>query len=88
MSSNLLSGAKILLNCLVRENVDIIFGYPGGVTIPLYDALYDHPIKHILVRHEQNAAFSAQGSQTSFIFAQTKIARCPIPPRPRQQKSP
>jgi acetolactate synthase I/II/III large subunit len=61
MSSNLLSGAKILLNCLVRENVDIIFGYPGGVTIPLYDALYDHPIKHILVRHEQNAAFSAQG---------------------------
>ena len=61
MSSNLLSGAKILLNCLTRENVDIFFGYPGGVTIPLYDALYDYPIKHILVRHEQNAAFAAQG---------------------------
>ncbi len=61
MSSSLQSGAKILLNCLVRENVDIIFGYPGGVTIPLYDALYDHPIKHVLVRHEQNAAFEAQG---------------------------
>ncbi|HEX4769874.1 MAG TPA: biosynthetic-type acetolactate synthase large subunit [Bryobacteraceae bacterium] len=61
MSSNLLSGAKILLDCLVRENVDIIFGYPGGVTIPLYDALYDHQIRHILVRHEQNAAFEAQG---------------------------
>ena len=61
MSSNLLSGANILLNCLLRENVDCIFGYPGGVTLPLYDALYDHPIKHILVRHEQNAAFAAQG---------------------------
>jgi acetolactate synthase-1/2/3 large subunit len=61
MSSNLLSGAKILLNCLRRENVDCIFGYPGGVTLPLYDALYDHPIRHVLVRHEQNAAFAAQG---------------------------
>ncbi|MBV9498722.1 MAG: biosynthetic-type acetolactate synthase large subunit [Acidobacteriaceae bacterium] len=59
--SNLLSGAKILLNCLGRENVDCIFGYPGGVTLPLYDALYDHPIRHVLVRHEQNAAFAAQG---------------------------
>ena len=56
-----LSGAKILLECLVRENVDVIFGYPGGVTLPLYDALYDHPIRHVLVRHEQNAAFAAQG---------------------------
>src|SRR5246127_2595497 len=61
MSSNLLSGAKILLNCLSRENVEVIFGYPGGVTLPLYDALYDYPIRHVLVRHEQNAAFAAQG---------------------------
>jgi acetolactate synthase-1/2/3 large subunit len=61
MPSNLLSGAKILLECLLRENVECIFGYPGGVTLPLYDALYDHPIRHILVRHEQNAAFAAQG---------------------------
>jgi acetolactate synthase-1/2/3 large subunit len=59
--STLLSGAKILLECLARENVEIIFGYPGGVTLPLYDALYDHPIRHVLVRHEQNAAFAAQG---------------------------
>jgi len=59
--SNLLSGAKILLNCLARENVECLFGYPGGVTLPLYDALYDYPIKHVLVRHEQNAAFAAQG---------------------------
>jgi acetolactate synthase-1/2/3 large subunit len=37
------------------------FRYPGGVTLPLYDAMYDHAIKHVLVRHEQNAAFAAQG---------------------------
>ncbi len=59
--SNLMSGAKMLLECLVREGVDCIFGYPGGVTLPLYDALYDHPLHHVLVRHEQNAAFAAQG---------------------------
>ncbi len=61
MANNLLSGANILLNCLLREGVECMFGYPGGVTLPLYDALYDHQIKHILVRHEQNAAFAAQG---------------------------
>jgi acetolactate synthase-1/2/3 large subunit len=61
MSSTLLSGAKILLNCLERENVQCIFGYPGGATLPLYDALYDHAIRHVLVRHEQNAAFAAEG---------------------------
>src|ERR1700710_2280169 len=61
MSSNLISGAKILLDCLSSEKVECIFGYPGGVTLPLYDAMYDHPIRHVLVRHEQNAAFEAQG---------------------------
>lgn len=59
--SQLMSGAKILLECLAREGVEVIFGYPGGVTLPLYDAMYDHPIRHVLVRHEQNAAFAAQG---------------------------
>jgi acetolactate synthase-1/2/3 large subunit len=59
--SNLMSGAKMLLECLVREGVDCIFGYPGGVTLPFYDALYDHPIRHVLVRHEENAAFAASG---------------------------
>ncbi len=61
MSSNLMNGAQIVLECLVREKVDIFFGYPGGVTLPFYDALYDHQIKHILVRHEQNACFAAEG---------------------------
>jgi acetolactate synthase-1/2/3 large subunit len=59
--STLMSGARILLECLAREGVDCIFGYPGGVTLPLYDVLYDHPIRHVLVRHEENAAFAAQG---------------------------
>src|SRR5204863_4596634 len=55
------SGARILLECLAREGVDCIFGYPGGVTLPLYDAMYEHPIRHVLVRHEQNACFAAEG---------------------------
>ena len=59
--SNLMNGAQILLECLAKEEVDCFFGYPGGVTLPLYDALYDHPIKHILVRHEENACFAAEG---------------------------
>ena len=59
--SNLISGANVLLECLASEGVEVIFGYPGGVTLPLYDAIYDNPIKHVLVRHEENAAFSAAG---------------------------
>src|SRR5262245_50370915 len=61
MSNQLMSGAKMLLECLGREGVDCMFGYPGGVTLPFYDVLYDHPIRHVLVRHEENAAFAAQG---------------------------
>ncbi|WP_051670787.1 biosynthetic-type acetolactate synthase large subunit [Bryobacter aggregatus] len=60
-AGTLLSGSQILLECLRREGVDLIFGYPGGVTLPFYDAMYDHEIQHVLVRHEQNAAFAAQG---------------------------
>jgi acetolactate synthase I/II/III large subunit len=60
-SAKMMNGAKILLECLTREKVEVMFGYPGGVTLPLYDALYDHPLKHVLVRHEQNACFAAEG---------------------------
>jgi len=59
--STLMSGAKMLLECLVREGVDCIFGYPGGVTLPFYDVLYEHHVRHVLVRHEENAAFAAEG---------------------------
>jgi acetolactate synthase-1/2/3 large subunit len=51
----------MLLECLVREGVDCMFGYPGGVTLPFYDVLYEHHIRHVLVRHEENAAFAAEG---------------------------
>jgi len=57
----LTNGAKMLLDCLVREGVDCFFGYPGGVTLPLYDAIYDHHVRHVLVRHEENACFAAEG---------------------------
>src|SRR5712664_3548498 len=60
-TTTLMSGAKILLECMVKEGVECFFGYPGGVTLPFYDALYDHHIRHVLVRHEENAAFAAEG---------------------------
>ena len=61
MSTNLMSGARMLAECLVREGVDCMFGYPGGVTLPFYDVLFDHQVRHVLVRHEENAAFAAEG---------------------------
>jgi len=56
-----MNGARILCASLVREGVETIFGLPGGVTIPLYDVLPEFPIRHVLVRHEQNAAHAADG---------------------------
>jgi acetolactate synthase-1/2/3 large subunit len=56
-----ITGAQIVLESLKREGVEVVFGYPGGANIPLYDALYNSPIRHILVRHEQGAAFAAEG---------------------------
>ncbi len=56
-----LRGAEILLQCLQREGVDTVFGYPGGAVLPIYDALYKSDIRHILSRHEQGAAHAADG---------------------------
>ncbi len=54
--------AKALIECLKKEGVEVIFGYPGGAVLPIYDVLYDEKdIKHILVRHEQGAAHAADG---------------------------
>jgi len=55
------TGAKILIESLQREGVEIIFGYPGGSVLPIYDELYDSPLRHILMRHEQAAAHAADG---------------------------
>lgn len=60
-----LSGAEIFIESLKREQVEVIFGYPGGKNIPIYNLLYDEPIKHILVRHEQAAAHAADGYSRS-----------------------
>ncbi|HBK54813.1 MAG TPA: acetolactate synthase large subunit [Xanthomonadales bacterium] len=54
-------GADLLLRALAAEGVELIFGYPGGAIMPVYDALVDSPIRHILVRHEQAAALAANG---------------------------
>lgn len=56
-----MTGAQILIECLKREGVKIIFGYPGGAVLPIFDKLYDADIKFILVRHEQGAAHAADG---------------------------
>lgn len=59
---HLRTGAQLLIDCLIAEDVDTIFGYPGGAVIPIYDALYDcKEIKHMLTRHEQAAVHAADG---------------------------
>ncbi|MEO8679206.1 MAG: thiamine pyrophosphate-binding protein, partial [Vicinamibacterales bacterium] len=55
------TGAHIIWSCLVEQGVDTVFGYPGGAILPAYDALLDHPIRHVLVRHEQGAVHMADG---------------------------
>src|SRR3972149_6719032 len=55
------NGAEIFIESLIKEGVDTIFGYPGGAVLPIYDALYKAPLRHILVRHEQGAVHMADG---------------------------
>jgi acetolactate synthase-1/2/3 large subunit len=64
--------ANVILEALKREGVDTIFGFPGGVLLPLYDALYDSDINHILVRHEQGAGHAADG----YARASGKVGVC------------
>ena len=56
-----LTGAQILWEVLVREGVEVCFGYPGGCIMPMYDALPEYPVHHVLVRHEQGASHMADG---------------------------
>ncbi|SFM57135.1 acetolactate synthase large subunit [Methanolobus profundi] len=60
-STEKMTGARALIECLYREGVDTIFGYPGGVLLPIYDELYDADVRHVLVRHEQAAVHGAEG---------------------------
>jgi acetolactate synthase-1/2/3 large subunit len=57
----MLKGAEIVLRCVRAEGVDLVFGYPGGAIMPLYDALEGSGVRHILTRHEQGAVFAAEG---------------------------
>jgi len=59
------TGAQIIWESLVHENVKTVFGYPGGTVLPLYDSLHAYPIHHVLVRHEQGAAHMADGFSRS-----------------------
>jgi acetolactate synthase-1/2/3 large subunit len=58
---NEISGAQILIESIKAESVELIFGYPGGAVLPIYDVLYDANIRHILTRHEQGAIHAAEG---------------------------
>ncbi len=76
MTTTKTTGAQAVMKSLVAEQVDTIFGYPGGAIMPIYDALYDYEdaVKHILVRHEQGATHAAQGyartsGKTGVVFA-------------------
>ena len=63
MKKRILTGAEIIWECIIREGVDVVFGYPGGTILPTYDALnnYRDKIHHVLVRHEQGATHMADG---------------------------
>jgi acetolactate synthase I/II/III large subunit len=67
-----MKAARVILEALKREGVDTIFGFPGGVLLPLYDAIYDFDINHILVRHEQGAGHAADG----YARASGKVGVC------------
>ena len=54
-----LTGAEIVWEVCVAEGVEVVFGYPGGAIMPVYDALLNYPVRHVLVRHEQGAAHRA-----------------------------
>ena len=73
-TSTHISGAKAVVHILLEEGVDLVFGYPGGAIMPVYDSLYDYQdkIHHVLARHEQGATHAAQG----YARASGKVGVC------------
>src|SRR5512147_1025235 len=62
MATEQITGSEIVLKALVDQGVEVIFGYPGGAVLPIYDALFkQNALRHILVRHEQGAVHAAEG---------------------------
>ena len=69
-----LTGAEIVVRCLVDQGVDVLFGYPGGAVLPIYDALFHEPrLRHVLVRHEQGAGHAAEGYARTTISAPVRV---------------
>jgi len=66
------TGAQIIWESLLKEGVDVVFGFPGGNTLPMHDAVLNYPIKHVLVRHEQGASHAADG----YARASGKVGVC------------
>src|SRR6202789_2770711 len=61
-AAEIMSGAEMVVRAMVDQGVDVLFGYPGGAVLPIYDALFHEPrLRHILVRHEQGATHAAEG---------------------------
>nr|MBP7650961.1 acetolactate synthase 3 large subunit [Phenylobacterium sp.] len=57
-----LTGAEIVVRALIDQGVEVLFGYPGGAVLPIYDALFEEKrLQHVLVRHEQGATHAAEG---------------------------
>ncbi len=67
-----MKGSRAIIQSLTDQGVDVVFGYPGGVLLPLYDEIYDSDLRHILVRHEQCAAHAADG----YARASGKVGVC------------
>ena len=76
----MLKGAEIFLKCLQAEGVELMFGYPGGAIMPLYDALDGSGIRHVLTRHEQGAVFAAEGHAraTGQVGVAIATPTCPV----------
>ena len=70
----MLSGAQAMVQCLEKEGVSVVFGYPGAAICPFYDALLDSNVRHILVRQEQNAGHAASG----YARASGKVGVCVV----------
>src|SRR5690349_19637467 len=62
MAADRMNGADIVIKALGDQGVDVVFGYPGGAVLPIYDALFlQNQLRHVLVRHEQGAVHAAEG---------------------------
>jgi acetolactate synthase-1/2/3 large subunit len=61
LKMNLVTGADVLIQSILQEGTEVIFGYPGGAVLPIYDALYRQKVNHVLTRHEQGAIHAAEG---------------------------